>query len=404
MRKRGASAGFSMRHDLLRRSSLLDDVDAAPSFVLSLSYFAVFFGESLWRTTFANYVIQDLGMGAERLPFFFALAALPGTFAFAIGVASIWARVHLLAAFSTLMLGAALVGISMAQSTLTLAVSVLAIGIGFHTFYVISNSLCLLHAEHTQATIALGRIKSVGPMAKLLAVLLVFALVSSQRLPIFLAVVGVAVGAMGFTMAGWARRQGFGLLKGRLKLTRRLWPYYALNFLAGSRSAVFTGIVMVVIIDRYDVQLKGIAALLIAAHVATLIGYRLIGRFALRFNPRSLLAALYAIVALVFVSFAIVTGTDLFSPQQQKVIVQVLFLVDSLVFGVSVVTDGYLKSWVPVSQLVGTVAVGSSLFHGAKVIVPTLGGLLWVSVGLNAVFALGSVLAILAILACRKLP
>ena len=77
MRKRGASAGFSMRHDLLRRSSLLDDVDAAPSFVLSLSYFAVFFGESLWRTTFANYVIQDLGIGAERLPFFFAMRPCP---------------------------------------------------------------------------------------------------------------------------------------------------------------------------------------------------------------------------------------------------------------------------------------------------------------------------------------
>lgn len=386
------------------RTAVVDSgTGVAPPLLLTLSYFAVFFGESLWRATFANYAIDTLDIEASRIPFYFALAALPGTVAFAVGIASVWTRVHLLVIFSILMLGGGLVVLSMMPGTFQLAVAVLSIGIGFHSFYVVSNSLCLLQSKQTHAPIALGKIRSVGPLAGLLSGGLVFLTITSQTLPVFLAAVGACIVAVGFAMARWARTRSYGLLRGRLSVSRALWPYYLLNFLAGSRSALFTTFVIVMLIDRYGVELKGTAALLVTAQLVTFCGYRLIGSFARRFDPRAVLTVLYSIVAVVFLSFAVVTESDSLSMSQQKLMVQGLFLLDSLVFGVSVVTDGYLKSRVEPSRLVGTVAVGSSLFHGARVVVPVVGGLLWMGPGPVAVFGLGCVLALAAIFTGRRL-
>ena len=80
-----------------------------------------------------------------------------------------------------------------------------------------------------------------------------------------------------------------------------------------------------------------------------------------------------------------------------------LFLLDSLLFSTSVITEGYLKNKSLPRDLIGDVATGLTLFYIAEVLTPLLGAMLWELLNFKATFLLGSILACISILVSRKL-
>ena len=80
-----------------------------------------------------------------------------------------------------------------------------------------------------------------------------------------------------------------------------------------------------------------------------------------------------------------------------------LYLFDSLLVGLSVVTDSYLKGVVQAKNTIGNLANGFTLFHLGKAILPLAGGVLWDYFNLQATFLMASILAGLAIWVSKKL-
>jgi hypothetical protein len=79
-----------------------------------------------------------------------------------------------------------------------------------------------------------------------------------------------------------------------------------------------------------------------------------------------------------------------------------LFLIDSLLFGSSVITDAYLKQVDRTEYVVSDLASGTTFFHLAGVLLPLVGSFALMHLGgLNAVLVLGMVISMLGALASR---
>ena len=174
---------------------------------------------------------------------------------------------------------------------------------------------------------------------------------------------------------------------GRLRFTLRLWPYYALHFLSGARSALFKAFVLYLMIHDYQMDIRGTALLVLAGNLSNSFGYRVVGFLADRYGARRTLAWVFFGVACVFVGFCFA---------KTKLMLSVLYLLDSLLFCSSVATDSYLKNRVEKEELVGYLSSGVTFFYIAGVIVPIAGGLFWKEFG-QPTFLLVSALALTAI-------
>jgi hypothetical protein len=113
----------------------------------------------------------------------------------------------------------------------------------------------------------------------------------------------------------------------------------------------------------------------------------------LRFDPANLLALLYLIMAFNFIGFMLIDHATLLAG---------IYLLDSLVFCTSAITDGYLKFLSKSDELLSDLSVGVSLFYLGGGMMSVVGGLLFDRNNLQ-VFLLGSIFSLLAILVTRAI-
>jgi predicted MFS family arabinose efflux permease len=362
--------------------------------LLGIAYFATFAGQSIWRSTFHNFAIETFQVNAQQVGFLFSLTGIPGVLAFTVGFVAKKVRIFPLLALSCTLVGLGLIWISLASHFNTLWLGVLSISTGFACFYPVVTSLCLLECEPRASAISIGRLRSFGPLAAIGSALLILHALPSLGFRTFLLVTGTAVVFCGGATTLGIRNKEYATTQGSLRLKSNLWPYYALNFLAGCRSALFKTFVIFLLVTEHHFKIRGTAMIVLAGSLFSAIGYRLVGQLANRFDQRNVLSALYIGVALIFLGFSLLKA---------RLLVSILFLLDSLFFAASVVTDSYLKTKSAPQEVIGDVASGLTLFYLGGILAPLAGGILWEHLDHKATFLLGSGLAVLSILTSRYL-
>ncbi len=208
-------------------------------------------------------------------------------------------------------------------------------------------------------------------------------------------VVGVAILVIG-TLAAWGlATDQLAVGHSELRLRRELLPYYGLHFLAGIRSGVFRAFVIVSLIREHGIEINTTATLVLGGSLASLIGYHLIGYLGDRFDKITVLTWLFAVIALNYGGFI------LFS--ESAAILSVLFIIDSLLFGTSVITDSSLHDSGVGTDMAGHLAITLSLFNFAGVITPQVGAWLLEVAGAESVFIMGALAALASLLVARRL-
>lgn len=413
---------------------------AGPLASISLVYFAAFLGNSLWRTTFNNFAVESLHLSGQQVALLFSIAAIPGVFAFGVGLLSRSMKLFLLLTLTSSLLGGGLILTGVAGNWLTLALGVFVMTTGFTFFYPVANSVAILASDTSTTTLILGRLKSYGPLAGLGAALILLLLLAPGtietlldswnsheqgnamdkvlavfttsprpetdplRLRTLFGVVGATIIALGALAALTIHRTGTVNIKSEFRLRWALWSFYLLNFLAGCRSGLFQAFVLFLLVGRYGLQIHGTALLVICGHVLSFAGYRVIGRLARAWSPRRTLILLYTLVAGNFLGFAwlALDASDL--GDAALLPLMALFLVDSLIFGASVITDASLKDLEHSPSLVGNLATGATLYYLGVAAAPFGGALLVERFDFWAAFLMGAALALIAVIISRWLP
>lgn len=358
---------------------------AHTSFYAGISYFIVFVGQNIWRSTFHNFAIENFQISAVQIGVAFSLVSLPGLFSVALGFIGPKAKltVWLVAAFLMISLG--LFGTGTAPSWGLLLFSVLILHCGFAVYYPTINTIFLLTVNSRQAVKRLSSLKSLGPLAGVIsAALMLIALAPWGYVPI-LASCGGAILLSGLGVLSISPQA-----KGRqtkIRFKKSLTAYYLLNFLNGCRSALFRTFVLYYLITEFNFDFKNTAAIVLAGNGLTFIGYQLIGRLTKHVPPPRLLILLYLVMCFNFLGFWWLKQIELLT---------LIFLLDSLVFCTSAITDGYLKIVSDSKELLGDLAAGVSLYHLGGVMMPIAGGVIYARSDINAFF-IGSLCALLSV-------
>lgn len=396
---------------------------------IGIVYFALFLAHSIWRITLHNNAANNFGLSESQIGYVLSATYIPGIFAFSIGLVARGLQLYKLIVFASLALA---VGMFLVSSTVQLEVlvfSALLIAFGFTFFYTVANSACLLGSEDDRAAYDLGRLKSLGPLAGFFAAIIVLVLfapavlsqwsslldfanpvgmleeliaktqsapeVDAMILRNLLVTLSVLLLLLGIYVSYGIRLSRVGRTYGRFNIRRKLFPYYALNFLAGSRSGIFQTFALFVMVKHYHLPVSGTAILVMAAHMCSFLGYRWVGMMLRRFSHNHVLTLIYGVVALNFVGFWALTS-DTYDLGQGTVLgLAGLFLIDSFFFGASVVTDSHLKLTSEPKDLIGDIGAGMTMFSIAAGLMSVVGSMLWEPLG-NKAFLLGSMTCLLA--------
>jgi len=363
-------------------------------YLLCLGYFAVFCGYHLWIAGFHNYAVETFHISALHVGYLFSVAALPGTFAFLIGIIARKFSLSTLMIFACGSMGFGLIEIGLSPNCYFLWPGVLSIGLGFTCFYPIVNSICIQHSDPQTVSTAIGHMKSYGPLAALTACFLIYVCLPQLGYRSFFVLSGLFVVLIGLAAGTESTLEQYSDRPGRLRFKKNLWPYYALNFLAGCRSAGIAAFVLFLLVREHGMLVHQTVAVVLISNFCSFVGYRLIGHLGDRYNPSKVLSFSYVCVSLIFLGFCFFNSLFFLI---------LLYFFDSLLFGVSVVTDSYLKRISYAKDTIGDLASGLTLFHLGKVILPLAGGFVWSHFNQQATFLVCSILAGLAIWISRKL-
>jgi len=398
-------------------------------FKIGVVYFALFLAHSIWRITLHNNAANNFGLSESQIGYVLSATYIPGIFAFSIGLVARELQLYKLIVFAALALA---VGMFLVSSTVELAVlvfSALLIAFGFTFFYTVANSACLLSSEGDRASYDLGRLKSLGPLAGFFAAIIVLFLfapavwtqwsslldlsnpigtleeliaktqsapeVDARILRDLLVTLSVLLVLLGIYVSYGIRLSRVGRTYGRFNIRRKLLPYYVLNFLAGCRSGIFQTFALFVMVKHYHLPVSGTAILVMTAHMCSFLGYRWVGMMLRRFSHGLVLTFIYAVVALNFVGFWVLTSGAFDLGQGAVLGLGGLFLIDSFFFGASVVTDSHLKSTSEPRDFIGDIGAGMTMFSVAAGLMSVVGSLLWEPLGSKA-FLLGTMICLLA--------
>ena len=377
------------------------------AFFIGASYFAVFIGQGIWRAIFQNFAIEELNISPVEMGIAYSIVSIPGFLSVTLGFIGTKIKLLRLLSISIVLIGLGLfspclflVGnkfidykVANSCTTFILFGCLMILHLGFAAYYPTINTVFLIGVKNKHAIKRLSSLKSIGPLAGAIGAGVILFAMSAYGYFIKFAVVGITVFLIGVICVLTLPRKQYNKKQLRLRFKKRLLPYYLLNFLNGCRSAIFKTFTIYQLITKYHFDISSTAAIVLAGNLLTFTGYQLVGRLSKRYNSENLLAILYFIVCFNFLGFILI---------ENPAILSLIYLLDSLVFCTSAITDSYPKIFYNGKELLGDLSIGVSLYYFGGILMPLIGGLLYARHD-PTVFSLGSICALLAIFATRKL-
>jgi MFS family permease len=120
----------------------------------------------------------------------------------------------------------------------------------------------------------------------------------------------------------------------------------------------------------------------------------LIGRAIVRFGERRVLTIEYAGLILVFLAYAF-TGS--------KAVIVIMYIVDHILFNFAIAIRTYFQKIGDPQDIAPSMAVGFTINHIAAVVMPVIGGLVWM-IDYRIPFIAGAGMSLISLIAVQKIP
>jgi len=284
-------------------------------------------------------------------------------------------------AVSLVLLGIGIIFTGQSTTITVLFVSTFVMSLGFHYFNPGNNGLILMSITHEETPKVMGQLKSLGAIAAVLATGLVYCFADSLGYETMFTLVGaiVIVGGVVLFIVG----KGGHSLPGRRKvrLRKRYWLFYTLTFLMGSRRHIFTTFAPFLLVQAYGIDVKMMSLLLLTNSLLNIYVFQKVGKLVAKLGERVVLTIAFAALIPIFLGYAYVNVL---------VVLCVLFVLDNVLFGFNLAMPTYLqKIAVSPEELTANMSLQETINHISAVIVPVVGGTIWVLFGSQAPFLAG---------------
>lgn len=326
-------------------------------------------GLQVWRILFDNFAVHVIGLNGYHVGIIQSVREIPGFLALLVVYVLLVVREHRLSAFSILVLGVGVAATGAMPTFYGIIFTTLIMSFGFHYFETTNQSLTLQYFDEKTSPIVFGRLKALASASNICAGAFIF-IVSP-----FLSYISIYFMFGTLIIAGgvWAlfrnpADKNIVVQKKKMVLKKRYWLFYFLTFMAGARRQIFVAFAVFLLVRKFQFPVQWIAALFMVNNVVNYFLSPIIGKCIVRFGEQKVLSLEYFSMIIIFISYAVV---------ESKPLVALLFIADHVFFNFAIAIRTFFQKIADPRDIAPSMAVGFTINHIAAVILPAIGGMLW---------------------------
>jgi predicted MFS family arabinose efflux permease len=240
----------------------------------------------------------------------------------------------------------------------------------------------------------LGKQRSIAAATNIVVGLAIFgisAILSYRQMYLLVGVLICLIGVWGFSHN--PTRTDLVPQRKEMVFRLRYWLFYCLTFMAGARRQIFMAFAVFLLVKKFDYSIREVTLLFVVNNGINYFLSPLIGRSIIRFGERKVLSLEYAGLIVVFVSYALV---------ESRFLAALLYILDHLFFNFSMAIQTYFQKVGDPADIAPSMAVGFTINHIAAVVLPAVGGLLWM-IDYRIPFLGGAGMAVVSLVLVQKI-
>ena len=356
---------------------------------LAILSIAATVGLQAWRTLFNNFAVEIVHLEGNHIGIIQSVREIPGFLALLVIYIILILKEHRLSALSIAILGLG-VGITGVFPSYTgLIATTMIMSFGFHYFETTNQSLTLQYFDKDSSPLVIGKLRSYGAAANIVVGIFIY-LIS------FLFPYKTTFGLIGFiiVMVGiWGilqnpTRDGLPVQHKKMIVRKKYWLYYFLTFMAGARRQIFIAFAVFLLVKKFEFSIQEITLLFVLNNSINYFLNPLIGKAIIKFGERKVLSLEYSSLIMIFIGYAFV---------ESKIIIATLYVLDHIFFNFAMGIRTYFQKIGNPKDIAPSMAVGFTINHIAAVIIPALGGLMWI-VDYRIPFIAGAIMSAVSLL------
>jgi predicted MFS family arabinose efflux permease len=368
----------------------MENITKDPMFrFLAILSIASTVGLQAWRTLFNNFAVEIVHLDGNHIGIIQSVREVPGFLALLVIYIILIVKEHKLSALSVAILGIGVGITGFFPSYIGLIITTMIMSFGFHYFETTNQSLTLQYFDKDTSPLVIGKLRSYGAATNVAIGILIFLLSYILSYTSTFALIGLLILFVGiWGISKNPIRESMPIQNKGMVLKKKYWLYYFLTFLAGARRQIFVAFAVFLLVKKFEFSIQEITLLFVLNNIVNYFLNPLIGRAIIKYGERKVLSVEYFSLILVFTGYAFV---------ESKLIIAILYILDHIFFNFSMGIRTYFQKIGDTKDIAPSMAVGFTINHIAAVVIPALGGLMWI-IDYRIPFIAGAVMSSISLL------
>ncbi len=350
-------------------------------------------GLESWLTLFNNFAVEVVALEGNQVGLIQSIREIPGFLAFLVVYFLLIIKEHRLSALAIILLGLGMAITGFLPSFSGLIFSTLIMSFGFHYFDATCDSLTLQYFDQEKSPWVFGRLGSLASITNIGIGIFIFGVV---RLLSYTQIYFL-IGGLIMTAGIWGITQNptssnLPPQRKNLVLRKKYWLFYFLTFMAGARRQIFMAFAVFLMVKNFHFSIREVTTLFVINNALVYFLYPQIGKSIIRFGERKVLSLEYASLIFIFLAYAGV---------QSKMLIAILYILDQVFYTFHIAIQTYFQKIADPGDIASSMSVGLTINHIAAVILPALGGALWM-IDYRIPFVCGAVFSLVSLVVVQK--
>jgi hypothetical protein len=338
---------------------------------LILLTFAAAVASQGWSAMYTNFAVEVVSVTGEQTGFIHSMREVPGLLSIGVILLLLCMKEHTLAALAVFCAGLGTFATGFFPSFRGVLLTAMLMSFGFHYYEATVQSLTLQYFSIREAPVVMGRLRSATAAGSLFIGLLIFALVSLLHLPY--KALFIIAGTMSMACALWGltrkpEQAGMPVQRKSMVVRKKYWLFYTLTALSGARRHIFSTFSIFLLVQNFHFSVQEMLGLFVVNNIINWFLNPLIGKAINTVGERKLLSLKYVVLTFIFAAYC---TTD------SKMLVAGLYIVEQLFTNFSMAIRSFFQKIADPADIAPSMAVGQTVNHITAVILPIVGGMLW---------------------------
>jgi len=361
---------------------------------LALLTIASVVGLQSWRTLFNNFAVEIVQLEGNHIGMIQSVREIPGFLALLAIFIIIIIKEHRLSALSIILLGLGVGITGLLPSYFGLIITTMLMSFGFHYYETTNQSLTLQYFDHQTSPWVFGKLRSYSAATNIGVGIAIYALSSLwEYSQVYLMFGMLIVGGGVWGLMQNPTRENIVPQHKKMVFKKAYWLFYLLTFLSGARRQIFVAFAVFLLVKKFNYSIQEITILFVINNIINYFLSPAVGKAIIRYGERWILSIEYFSLILVFIAYAYV---------ESKVLVAVLYILDHIFFNFSIAIRTYFQKVADPRDIAPSMAVGFTINHIAAVIMPAIGGILWM-VDYKIPFLFGAAMSFISLIAIQRI-